>query len=69
MNTTTIEIISTVTYVICGVVVILLWRIWPSDYPSIPFTFVDILKTIFGGIFLVSGIVAFVMQIIGITGK
>ena len=60
------EMVSTLICIASGIAAFILWKIWLSNFPASPATKIDILKTVVSVIFLCSGLLTFILQIVGL---
>ena len=60
------EMISTLICIVSGIAAFILWKIWPNNFSASPATRIDILKTVVSVIFLCSGLLTFILQIVGL---
>lgn len=61
-----LEIVSTIVSVVSGICAFFVWRIWPGNDPNQTPAIIAVLKTIVGAVFLVSGLLVFVLEIMGV---
>lgn len=60
------EMVSSLIYIASEIAAFIPWKNWPSGFPTSPATRIDILKTVVSAIALCSGLLTFVLQIVGL---
>ena len=61
-----VEIICTLVCILSGIGAFVIWRIWPSNDPATYSKGIRVLKTMVGLIFVCSGLLEFILQLVGL---